>query len=73
MINSIEVSIFNDGSKFWISNKWVPVSNVWIPVLHRVSGPAIIESDGSLEYWINGKEISAYEQLFLSNLEAIHD
>lgn len=73
MINSIEVSIFNDGSKFWISNKWVPVFNVWIPVLHRASGPAITESSGTVEYWINGKEISAYEQLFLSNLEAIHD
>ena len=33
---------------------------------HRVIGPAVTYSSGQVEYWINGKELSEYEIMFIN-------
>ena len=33
---------------------------------HRVNGPAIRRHNGSVEYWINGKQLSEYEIMFIN-------
>lgn len=40
-----EVSKHKNGTKYWyLDGK-----------LHRINGPAVIYSDGTVEYWVNGK------------------
>lgn len=39
---------FADGATWWIQNGQ----------FHREDGPAVIEADGNIEYWLNGIEIS---------------
>ena len=41
----------SDGTKYWCQNDQ----------LHRTDGPAVEESNGSKEYWINGKQLSKFE------------
>ena len=33
---------------------------------HRTDGPARILDNGLVEYWINGKELSEYELMFMN-------
>ena len=33
---------------------------------HRLNGPAAVYIDGSMEYWVNGKEVTEYEIMFIS-------
>ena len=35
--------------------------------LHRTDGPAVIRSDGSKDYWNNGKELTPIETIFNTN------
>ena len=34
--------------------------------LHRTDGPARILEDGTIEYWINGKQLTEYEIMFIN-------
>lgn len=51
------------GSKWWYKN-----SNH-----HRLNGPAITRINGQSEYWINGRELSEYEHMFLTIMEIEND
>ena len=33
--------------------------------IHRPDGPAVVNRDGTVEYWINGIELTEYEIMFL--------
>ena len=45
------VRVYAGGSKFWYLND----------EYHREDGPAIEDSDGSKEWWLNGVEVSEEE------------
>lgn len=49
----------SNGDKYWLSNG----------LLHREDGPAVIRSNGDVEYWINGKQMSDGEYLKLTGAE----
>lgn len=41
-----------------------PTGTIFYKILgiaHRTDGPAVINADGSIEYWVNGNEVNALE------------
>ena len=55
MKNQIEIKTDPAGTKYWYQNDQ----------LHRTDGPAVEESDGTKEYWINGNQLSDVEKFIL--------
>lgn len=43
------------------------VLNGFVKKLHKTNGPAVIKSNGDVEYWIEGKQISEIEFLNLKS------
>ena len=34
---------------------------------HSLTGPAVQQSNGRVEYWVNGQQVSEYEHMFINN------
>ena len=75
----INLDILTTGTKFWRltgqlhrtngpSIMWDDGYQAWhnYGKLHRTDGPAVTYSSGQVEYWINGKQLSEYEIMFMN-------
>ena len=68
--------VWSDGDQVWWPKDpglfgqiaWSDGDRAWYNQgqLHRTDGPARILEDGQVEYWINGKQVSEYEVMFLN-------
>ena len=75
----IELQISESGSKWWWVDSTLHRDNgpsiiktsgyqAWYNYdkWHRTDGPARILDNGSVEYWINGNQVSEYELMFMN-------
>ena len=73
------VDISNIGTKYWFCNNQFHRSNgpayirtygyyAWYNngQLHRLNGPAIVYVDEYIEYWVNVRQLSEYELMFIT-------
>lgn len=76
----IHLQIYENARKIWWKDGlchrlngpaagWPNVGHEWYKngKRHRLDGPAFISADGTFEFRIEGREISEYELMFLSN------
>lgn len=51
--------LYPDGTQSWYYND----------KRHRTDGPAVTHATGQVEYWVNGRQLSEYEMMFIINKE----
>ena len=74
----VNLNITEAGSKWWYKGRLHRINGpalegvaghrAWYRhgILHRIDGPAIIIPNGTNQYWVDGKQLSEYEQMFLT-------